>query len=162
MTGRCPDEAARLAEEADRDDLEALRGEARTQTGPRRGGAALWGRDRPGTRVDPVLAAALRGAPDALALIGTLDELPVGYLLARVVDSDAPERVAVIEELWVTPQARGVGVGEAMMGALTAWARTRGCDELDALALPGDRDTKNFFESHGLVARAISVSRRLE
>jgi hypothetical protein len=29
------------------------------------------------------------------------------------------------------------------------------------VALPGDRDTKNFFESHGLVARAISVSRHL-
>ena len=32
---------------------------------------------------------------------------------------------------------------------------------MDSLALPGDRATKNFFETHGLVARAITVHRRL-
>ncbi len=162
MAGPCPIEAARPAEPGDRAVVEDLRTEARATTEQQRGGAALWGRDRPRRRVDPVLAAALQGAPDALAVIGTLDEQPVGYLLARVADPEASPRVAVVEELWVTPQARGIGVGEAMMGALVAWARTRHCGELDALALPGDRDTKNFFESHGLVARAISVSRRLE
>ena len=38
-------------------------------------------------------------------------------------------------------------------------AAAQGCFGVDSLALPGDRHTKNFFESFGLVARAIVVHR---
>ena len=47
------------------------------------------------------------------------------------------------------------------MDDLVAWCRDRGCVGVDSLALPGDRATKNFFESFGLVARAIVVHRPL-
>ncbi len=161
MTNPCPNEAARPAVPDDRGDIEALRDEARAATLTARGGAALWGRDRPADVTDHVLSAALAGARGACAIVGTLDGMGVGYLLARTTDTEGSGRVAEILELWVTPGARGIGVGEAMMEELTAWARAEGCGELDAVALPGDRDTKNFFESHGLVARAISVSRHL-
>ena len=49
----------------------------------------------------------------------------------------------------------------AMMEALVAWCRAQGCFGVDSIALPGDRHTKNFFESFGLVARAIVVHRSL-
>jgi hypothetical protein len=55
-----------------------------------------------------------------------------------------------------------VGVGEAVMDHLVAWCRAQGCFGVDSLALPGDRQTKNFFESFGLVARAIVVHRPLD
>ena len=45
------------------------------------------------------------------------------------------------------------------MQALVDWCGARGCFGVDSLALPGDRHTKNFFESFGLVARAIVVHR---
>jgi hypothetical protein len=47
------------------------------------------------------------------------------------------------------------------MEALVAWCGIAGCFGVDSLALPGDRHTKNFFESFGLVARAIVVHRKL-
>ena len=47
------------------------------------------------------------------------------------------------------------------MDHILAWARDHGCFGLDSLALPGDRATKNFFESFGLVARAIVVHKPL-
>ena len=68
----------------------------------------------------------------------------------------------MVDELFVEPEARGVGVGEAMMDLLVAWCVERGCVGIDAVALPGDRDTKNFFETFGLKARAIVVHRPLE
>ena len=40
--------------------------------------------------------------------------------------------------------------------------RERSLVGLDAVALPGDRDTQNFVETFGLVARAIQVHRSLE
>lgn len=94
-------------------------------------------------------------------MVGTLDDMVVGYMLARARDAEGSHRFAELLELWVTPEARKLGVGEAMMGVLVGWASDAGCVELDATALPGDRDTKNFFEIHGLVARQIVVSRRL-
>ena len=42
-----------------------------------------------------------------------------------------------------------------------AWCREKGCLGIDSVALPGDRATKNFFESFGLVARALRVHRPL-
>jgi len=70
--------------------------------------------------------------------------------------------LAVVRDLYVEPAARGVGVGAATMEAILAWAGERGCIGVDALALPGSRATKNFFEGFGLVARAIVVHRSLE
>ncbi len=32
---------------------------------------------------------------------------------------------------------------------------------IDSVALPGDRETKNFFEAHGMVSRLLRVSRPL-
>ena len=67
----------------------------------------------------------------------------------------------MIEDLYVEPPARGVGVGEALMNLILAWATEHGCFGVDSIALPGDRGTKNFFESFGLVARKIAVHRAL-
>ena len=74
--------------------------------------------------------------------------------------SDGGE-LARLTDVYVEPEARGVGVGEMLLDAVVAWATERGCIGIDSLALPGNRETKNFFESFGLVARAIVVHRPL-
>ena len=43
-----------------------------------------------------------------------------------------------------------------------AWLRAEGCAAVDAYALPGMRDTKNFFETFGFTARLLIVHRKLE
>jgi len=91
--------------------------------------------------------------PDRLVLLGCLGDEPVGLAVARLHVPAA----AVLTELWVLPAARGVGVGHTLLEAVLAAAREAGCTGLDARALPGDRATKNFFEDHSMVARAITV-----
>ena len=100
--------------------------------------------------------------PDALVIVGTIDTTVVGYAACHVEPLHDGRAIARITDLYVLPDARKVGVGEAMMVALEEWARERSLVGLDAVALPGDRDTKNFFETFGLVARAIQVHRSLE
>ena len=94
-------------------------------------------------------------------VVGTIDETTIGYGAARVVGLADGRPLGVVDELFVEPGARGVGVGEAMMDLLVAWCVERGCVGVDAVALPGDRETKNFFETFGLKARAIVVHRQL-
>ncbi|HKA04875.1 MAG TPA: GNAT family N-acetyltransferase [Acidimicrobiales bacterium] len=98
--------------------------------------------------------------PERLVVVGTVDEVPMGYA-AVVVEELGERRLAVIEALFVEPEAREVGVGEAMMDLVLHWAAGHGVIGLDAVALPGDRATKNFFERFGLTARAIVVHRAL-
>lgn len=42
------------------------------------------------------------------------------------------------------------------------WFVGAGCTGVDALALPGARATKNFFEENGFTARLLVVHRRLD
>ena len=98
---------------------------------------------------------------DLLVLAGTFGGVVVGY--ARVERHDLPDgsALAVLTDVYVEPAAREVGLGEALLDAAIAWAHDRGCRGIDSIALPGMRATKNFFEAAGLVARAITVHRRL-
>jgi GNAT superfamily N-acetyltransferase len=100
-------------------------------------------------------------ASDAFVAVGTLDETPIGYGVVRVEQLADGSRLGVISDLFTLEGARGVSVGEEVMGALIDWAAAQGCFGVDSLALPGDRHTKNFFESFGLVARAIVVHKAL-
>ena len=47
------------------------------------------------------------------------------------------------------------------MGLLLEWCRDQGCRGVDALALPGMRATKNFFEESGFSARLIVMHHRM-
>lgn len=99
--------------------------------------------------------------PDAHVVVGTLDGTAVGYGVVRVEHLRDGSHLGVISDLFTLDGAREVSIGEEMMDALVAWASEQGCFGVDSLALPGDRATKNFFESFGLVARAIVVHRSL-
>ncbi|MAJ89596.1 MAG: hypothetical protein CL416_08445 [Acidimicrobiaceae bacterium] len=128
----------------------------------RRRGGAVW--SQTDARVGPLDAGLRRELeePDALVIVGTIDTTVVGYAACHVEPLHDGQAIARVTDLYVLPDARKVGVGEAMMAAVEEWARKRALVGLDAVALPGDRDTKNFFETFGLVARAIQVHRSLE
>lgn len=147
MQRKAPLEAARAAEAGDEARLDELRAGALADLLPARGGA--------------VLAALNSRLPAPPVVVGTLDGQVVGYVAARVEELLGGERLGVIQEVYVEPDARGVGVGEAMMEAVTAWCRGVGCTALDGSALPGDRTAKAFFESHGFTARLVVMHRRL-
>lgn len=152
----------RPATPADRDQLVRLAGLALDHLDTQRGGAVYRDREARPAPVDATVDEDLAAAADgrAIVLLGCLGPVPVGYAVARVEPTrSAP--LAVVEELYVEPEARGVGVGRALMTELVARAEEEGCGGIQAEALPGDRATKNFFEGFGLVARKITVHRPL-
>ena len=154
--GTAPEEAARTAVEADIPDVVELASAATDEKVGQKGGV-LWAR-REGRPAPP--EAALRSAlesPDQEVAVGTLDGVVVGYGVVRIETLRDGGLLGVIDDIYVDPAARAVGVGETLMNHLIDWCRARGCFGVDSLALPGDRATKNFFESFGLVARAIVV-----
>lgn len=153
--------AARAATADDLDDLDDLATAAIEELTQHRGGD-LWRRQS--ARAIPPRAGleADLAAPGTTVVVGTIDDVAVGYGALRVETLSDATTIGVITDLFTLPGAREVGVGEATMNALVDWARRQGCTGVDSVALPGDRHTKNFFESFGLVARAIVVHRRLD
>lgn len=73
-----------------------------------------------------------------------------------------PGGTARVEELFVVPELRSIGIGHRLLEAMIEEALRQGCGGIEAVALPGDRQTKNFFEAHGMTARAITVHAPLE
>jgi len=107
------------------------------------------------------LAAAIV-AEDSDVIVGELDGVPVGLLVWRQVDllpQAGGERIGVIEVIFTSPEARQVGVGEAMIDSFLGAVDGRGIDLFDAVVPPGHREAKNFFESKGFKARRIVMHR---
>ena len=102
--------------------------------------------------------AAALSDPDTIILIGTIDDHPFGFLLARVEKMLAQgdgERIGAIRLIFVDHEAREVAVGEAMRDTAVEMLRERGIRKFDAHVLPGHRLAKNFFEAGGFSARSI-------
>ena len=153
-------EGVRQAGSDDLDDLTRLAAEAVAELLPQRGGA-MWARTI-GRR--PPYSEGIGRAladPDVLVLAGTVHDAVVGYAVARLDPIADGASLVVIEDLYTEPGARAVGVGEAMLEAIVAWGTDRGAVGVDAVVLPGARETKNFFETFGLKARALVVHRDL-
>jgi GNAT superfamily N-acetyltransferase len=136
--------------------VEAFVAEQRVQRG-----GALWAVREAASLYDADdLASAFRD-PEQLVLLGCIDDVAVGLLIAHIESLPDTSLLAVVRCLYVEPDAREVGVGSSLIEDAIAWAQQHGCRGIDATVLPGNRDGKNFFEMHGLVARAIRIHRPL-
>lgn len=153
-------ESARRATVADIGRIFALAARFTAESRAERGGAVWAERDALAPRTAAELTAALLD-PDELVLVGCIDEHVTGYAVARAEKLRDGATLVVLHDLYVEPDAREVGVGSVLLDEVVAWARTLDACGVDAIALPGNRRAKNFFEMHGLVARAILVHKPL-
>ncbi len=157
----------RLATAADLARITELSDQATEELRSQRGGEIWSRREARRETVESLLGPsddALTGGTgrvETLVLAGTLDEVVVGYAVARLEELPDASLLAVIDDIYVEPEARAVGLGEALMERLLEWATDEGCIGLDAIVLPGNRESKNFFERFGMTARAILVHRPL-
>ena len=153
-------EAARKATTSDLPRLAELARAAIAELEPTRGGGVWRARE---ARAEPIEAGleALLDDPDGRLLAGTVDGVIIGYAAARIEHLGDGSRLGVVDDIFVEEEGRGVGVGEAMIDDLVAWCTERGCLGIDAMALPGHRLTKNFFEEAGFTARKLVMHHRL-
>jgi GNAT superfamily N-acetyltransferase len=134
---------------------------ARDELVPMKGGA-LWSAREAVAEPFEDAYGALIDRDDALVVVGTVDETIIGFGVLTLERLRTGETLGVISDLFVEPGARGIGVGEEMADDLVAFCEKRGCTGIDALALPGHRTTKNFFEESGFTARALVMHRALD
>lgn len=151
-------EAARPAGAGDLADIEWVGSAVLDGIGEQRGGSVFsqleLGFGDPRSRARDALASG-----EAICVVGTFDSVVFGYAICHLVSLDGGARIGRLLDFAVHPAARGVAIGEAMMNHVVAWLTDQSCIGVDAWALPGDRGTKNFFESFGLKARLLTAHR---
>ena len=151
-------EVVRPAGAADRSACMQLASQALDTASAMRGGATLRG-----TATAASLLARWMGEGAATQLlVGEYEGALVGLAAASAGATAGEGRRGLIECCYVEPEARGVGVGTALMEAAVSWCAAQGCSEVDALALPGDRATKQRLEAAGFTARLLTLNRRLD
>jgi ribosomal protein S18 acetylase RimI-like enzyme len=125
-----------------------------------RGGAIFLNRETLAPPFEEQLSRMLAD-PAALVAVGTLDDVIMGTALARVETLRGGATLARVEFLWVDPEAREVGLGGELMDLAKEWAHAAGASHIDAYALPGNREAKNFLETAGFSARLLVMHRKL-
>jgi GNAT superfamily N-acetyltransferase len=141
----------RPATPEDDDRLRALHDQAIAEQAEARGGY-VWSQRE-----------ALRAPPgDSHTIVGEIDDAVIGYASVGLDTLADGRTLGVVTAIFVEPGAREVAVGEAMLDEVIAWCTARGCVGIDANALPGNRETKNFFETFGFTARLLVVHRKLD
>jgi GNAT superfamily N-acetyltransferase len=90
--------------------------------------------------------------PAAEALIGYLDDRPVGFALTfQTFSTFVGTRGTWLEDLFVLPEARGRGVGKALLQALAARCVERGQARLEWAVLDWNESAIAFYKALGAV-----------
>lgn len=133
-----------------------LRDELRVMRGGR-----LW--ESREARVDATREsfATLLAREDATVVVGCIDGVVVGYGTVELEELGDGSSLGIVGDLYVESEARAVGVGEAIAEQLVTFCTTARCVGIDAFALPGHRQAKNFFERAGFTARALIMHKPL-
>ena len=97
------------------------------------------------------LRAAIWGPhPAAEVLIARLDDVPVGFaLFFHTFSTFLARRGLWLEDLFVDPGHRGAGIGKALLRAVAALARDRGCGRFEWSVLDWNAPAIRFYESLG-------------
>ncbi|RYE01986.1 MAG: GNAT family N-acetyltransferase [Sphingomonadales bacterium] len=92
------------------------------------------------------------GRPDAEAIIAEIDGKPVGMaLFFHNFSTWTGWRGLYLEDLYVTPDARGAGVGTALLKHLAGIAIDRGCTRFEWAVLDWNVDAQKFYQAMGAV-----------
>jgi GNAT superfamily N-acetyltransferase len=92
----------------------------------------------------------LLAEPRATAFVADRDGRPIGMATAQLLVSTARGgSVATIEDVIVDNAARGSGAGRALIAAIEAWARARGCLRLQLLADRANAPALDFYDRLG-------------
>lgn len=134
--------------------LRALREVIATELSDERGGP-LFLAEAIRTTIDTMVEVV---ADDQAQLLGVFgDGALIGWAYVRLHALPDNRILGIIDELAVHPDGRQIGAGELLLEHVLAWCRTKSCIGVDSYALPGARETKNFFETFGMKARLLTV-----
>jgi GNAT superfamily N-acetyltransferase len=75
--------------------------------------------------------------------------------IATGAEYEAEPGVAYVYAMWVAPDARGAGVGRALLEAVAGWARGRGCERLVLRVTETNEGARRFYAVCGFAETGV-------
>ena len=97
---------------------------------------------------------AFLGQSEANITVAVTGNATIGFALTTVRLILESGRVAELQDLYVQPEYRGMGVGSALVTDAARWARDNAADVLEVVIAPNGRDVSHlhqYYESRGFV-----------
>ena len=91
-----------------------------------------------------------------IVLVAKEDETVLGMvILLYTVSTALGERVALLEDMVVGPEARGGGVGSHLLKRAVAVAEAAGCLRITLLTDPQNLSAQRFYRRHGFASSSM-------
>lgn len=85
-------------------------------------------------------------ADNAHLVLASVDDAVSGFALCTTAFVLESGLVAELQDLYVTPEARGCGVGTALIEDAARWARSRAANLLEVVIAPNGRDVTHLHD----------------
>lgn len=97
------------------------------------------------------------GREDVKAYLATADGRPVGFAVATTSPFSALTEApcVTIDQIYVVPESRKHGVARHLMGAVTMYADSRGCEQIGCNVPAQHRDANRFFARLGFSSQIV-------
>jgi GNAT superfamily N-acetyltransferase len=94
---------------------------------------------------------------DVRAYLASAEDRPVGFVVAVTSPFSALTEApcVTIDQLYVAPEARRHGVARHLMGAVTLYADSRGCDQIGCNVPAQHREANRFFARLGFSSQVV-------
>ncbi len=105
----------------------------------------------------------LAGSSHAFLFVAEYDGRTVGFVSGELRESSPtfrPKTWASVDDVFVEPDYRNLGVGRALLESVKAWAKERGADGVSLQVAAANKRGRKFYEDLGF--REISVYEVLE
>lgn len=142
----------------DKDEISRLLEEIGAELAHRRGGRQLLGELGD---LRNIAAMVCQPRSDLFGLGGIVGDVFSGVIWARIVMNAFDDAICILPVFSVLKAFRGNSIGRKLYDQAESWARSKGVSAIEVIALPGDRETKIFCESRGLVARSLTMHKSL-
>jgi GNAT superfamily N-acetyltransferase len=102
-------------------------------------------------------------SPDIGAiLVASDDKRIIGVVnLLYTISTALGERVALLEDMVVSPDARGSGVGSMLLQEAITFARSSGCKRITLLTDRNNESAQRFYQQHGFAMSGMIPLRLL-
>lgn len=92
--------------------------------------------------------------------VATLDETVVGYVFCDII-TEGDGKTLYVDDLCVSPSARGLGIGTKLMDRAVEYGRESGCRFLMLNVWEFNESAVRFYEKYGLKTRTRHLEKKL-
>ncbi len=101
--------------------------------------------------------------PEYSCYIAEVDDRPVGYLIGKLKNFEyRTNRTAEIENMGVTSELRGKGVGTILIDHFKKWCKDQGANSIRVSTYFGYEQAIEFYKKQGLVPLDIVLEGKIE